>query len=409
MRRVVITGIGVISPLGTKEEFWKNILNGKSGIDFVKSFDPKVLGHERLIAGEAQFEPTEFFNEKEIKRMDRFSQFALAASRMAVRDSNLDIEKIDKFRSGVILGTAIGPMQSYEQDAIRFLQEHKKASAYSLTRGIPAVTSGMIAMDFHFKGANFMISAACASGGQSIGISKQMIESDHADIMITGGVEACIRPGVYWAHEVHKAMCLTGDRPQAQSRPFDKNRHGFVLGEGAGILILESYEHAMKRGANIYAELTGFGFADDAYHVVAPDPEGSGATQSMISALEDAHTNVEEIGYINAHGTSTPYNDKCETKAIKRAFGSNAYNIPISSTKSMIGHTQGAAGGLEAITTILSLEKNILPPTINYEVPDEECDLNYIPNFGIEKKINHAISNSFGFGGNNTTLVFKQI
>ena len=408
MNRVVVTGVGVITPLGnTVEKFWNSLINGESGIDTVTKFD--VSEFPTKVAAEVKdFEPTLYIDKKEARRMDRFIQFAVASAKLALEDSQIDLSKVDLNRFGVIYGTGIGGIETFENQ-LKIMHEKGpgKVSPFFIPMMIANMAAGQIAITFGLKGINETIVNACASSTNAIGEAFKAIQRGDADLIVTGGTEAAIIPMSFAGFCAMKAMS-TNEDPKKASRPFDLNRDGFVMGEGSASLILESLEHAQKRGAKIYAEIIGYGATDDAYHITAPAPEGEGAARAMEAALKDGKVSFDMIDYINAHGTSTEYNDKFETMAIKKVFKDHAYKLYVSSIKSMVGHLLGAAGAIEAVATVLTIKNGIIPPTINYETPDPECDLNYVPNKAIEKEVNYAISNSFGFGGHNGTLLFKK-
>ncbi|OXT08622.1 beta-ketoacyl-[acyl-carrier-protein] synthase II [Thermoanaerobacterium thermosaccharolyticum] len=408
MNRVVITGIGAITPIGNSiDELWDSLINGRSGIDKITRFD--VSSYPTKLAAEVKdFEPTEYIDKKEAKRMDRFTQFALASAKMALTDSGLDLEKEDLDRIGVIYGSGIGGIETLEnQQNILKEKGPGRVSPFFVPMMIADMAAGLISITFGLKGHNETIVNACASSTNAIGDAFKVIERGDADVIVTGGSEAAITPLAIAGFCSMKAMS-TNDDPKTACRPFDANRDGFIMGEGSATLILESLEHAIKRGAKIYCEIVGYGATADAYHITAPAPEGAGAARAMKLALKDADIIPEDIDYINAHGTSTEYNDKYETMAIKNVFGQHAYKLKVSSTKSMTGHMLGASGAVEAVATVLAIKNGIVPPTINYETPDPECDLDYVPNKALEMEINYALSNSFGFGGHNATLVFKK-
>lgn len=407
--KVVVTGMGCISPIGnTIKEYWEALLQGKSGVDLIKSFDTEKF--ETKIAAEIKnFDADQYIDRKEARRMELFSQYALAAAQQAIADAELPLDKIDMNRAGVVLGTGIGGMNIYHREFVKFLEGGpRKISPFFVPGMIPDIAPGHVSIRFGFKGPNFSTVSACASSTHSIGISMRIIRYGDADIMVAGGTESTITEMCVGGFIAARAISTRNDAPQKASRPFDADRDGFVIGEGSGILILESEEHAKKRGARIYAEIAGIGATADAYHITAPSPEGDGAVRVMQMAMNDAGVSLDEIDYINAHGTSTPHNDRTETLAIKRAFGERAKKININSTKSMIGHLLGASGSLEMIATILSIYHNKIHPTINYETPDPDCDLNYTPNKSVEKTVNVALSNSFGFGGHNACLVARK-
>jgi 3-oxoacyl-[acyl-carrier-protein] synthase II len=408
--RVVVTGIGVVTPIGnTVEEFWNAMLEGKSGADYITRFD--TTHFETKFACEVKnFDPLLYLNRKEVQRMDLFTQFAIAAATQALQDSGLNLDKINKERTGVIFGSGIGGMWTYHYQQQLVYENNGKPdriSPFFIPMMISDIAAGHIAIRWGFKGPNYATTSACATSSHSLADALMLIQRGDADIMVVGGSEAAICPMGVGGFNAMKALSTRNDDPKTASRPFDKDRDGFVMGEGAGVLILETLEHALNRGAKIYTEFAGFGLTDDAFHITQPAPNGEGAYRSMKLALEDAGLQLQDIDYINAHGTSTPYNDKNETEAIKTLFGDYAYKINISSTKSMTGHLLGAAGAVEAIATVLAIERGIIPPTINYFTPDPECDLNYTPNKPVQRKIRAALSNTFGFGGHNATLAFK--
>ncbi|MBR4151994.1 MAG: beta-ketoacyl-ACP synthase II [Selenomonadaceae bacterium] len=409
-KRVVVTGLGAVTPIGTgKENFWKALIAGTNGIGKITRFDASDISAQ--IAGEVNdFDPAQFIDKKELKRMDRFTQFALAAAKLAIEDSKLDVEKIDGDRAGVFIGTGIGGMETlHSQYQKLFDKGASRISPFFIPMAITNMAAGNVAIAFKLRGACECIVTACASGTNAIGDAFHIIQRGDADIMLAGGSEAAISPAGVAGFAAMKALCSDhNDDPAHASRPFDKNRSGFVMGEGAGIILLENLEQAKARGAHIYAEIVGYGRNDDAYHITTPAPGGITQAKCMKLALDDAGLKPEEIDYINAHGTSTQFNDRGETEAIKNLFGEHAYKIPVSSTKSMTGHMLGAAGGVEAVATVLSIENDIVHPTINYETPDEGLDLNYVPNVAQEHEVNAAISNSFGFGGHNACVVFKK-
>ncbi|QSZ26643.1 beta-ketoacyl-ACP synthase II [Aceticella autotrophica] len=408
MNRVVITGIGVITPLGnTIEKYWDSLINGKSGIDRITKFD--VSSYTTKLAAEVKdFVSTDYIEKKEVKRMDRFAQFALSSAKLALEDSKLDLSKEDLDRAGVIYASGVGGIETLEnQHNILLKKGPGRVSPFFVPMMIPDMAAGLISITYGLKGHNETIVNACASSSSAIGDAFKVIQRGDADFIVTGGSEAAITPLSLAGFCAIKAM-TTNEDPNTACRPFDANRDGFVMGEGSGTLILESLEHALNRGAYIYAEIIGYGASADAYHITAPEPTGAGAVRAMKNALKDADIKTEDVDYINAHGTSTVYNDKYETMAIKNIFGKHAYELKISSTKSMTGHLLGASGAIEAIATILALKNGIIPPTINYVTQDPECDLNYVPNKAIKEEIKYALSNSFGFGGHNATLAFKK-
>jgi 3-oxoacyl-[acyl-carrier-protein] synthase II len=407
--RVVITGIGVISPVGTgKDEVWHNLINGNSGIGPVTRFD--ATDFTTKIAGEVKnFQPEDYLDKKEARRMDRFAQFAVAATKIAVDDAGLNLEKTNKDRAGVVFGTGIGGTQTFEtQHHILKEKGPSRVSPFFVPMMIGNMAAGQIALNIGFTGPNYTIVNACASSTNSIGEALKLIQRGDADVVVTGGAEAAVTPMSFAGFCAMKAMSTRNDAPEEASRPFDLDRDGFVLSEGGGVLVLENLEHALKRGADIYAEVAGYGCTDDAHHITAPAPEGIGAAKAMRLAIADGGLLPEDINYINAHGTSTQLNDKYETTAIKTVFGEHAKRLAISSTKSMTGHLLGAAGAIEAITSTLAIKNNLVPPTINYKTFDSDCDLDYVPNTARKMEINAVLSNSLGFGGHNATILLKR-
>ncbi len=408
-RRVAVTGVGLITPCGTgTEKSWENIKNGISGIDLIKKLD--VSRFETKIAGEVHdFDPLEFFDKKELRRIDTFIQYAIAATQFAIEQANIEFDEELKDRTGVIIGVGLGGLDIIEKNKL-ILEEKgpKRISPFFIPMLIGNEAAANVSIRWGFKGPNFCVTTACASGAHSIGEAFKIIQRGAADVIIAGGAESVITPLSISGFNSMKALSRRNDEPQKASRPFDKDRDGFVMGEGAGLIILEDMDFAKKRGAKILAEIVGYGLCCEAYHIAAPAPDGVGMAMSMELALKDAGIQPENIDYINAHGTSTELNDKYETAAIKKVFGDYAYKLKVSSTKSMTGHLLGAAGGIEAGISVLAIRDNVIPPTINYENPDPECDLNYVPNKMIEQKLNYVMSNSFGFGGQNATLIFKR-
>ena len=408
-RRVAVTGIGVVTPIGSKKEvFWNSLLNGQGGIGRITKID--TAGFPSKIAGEVKdFNPEDYLDRKEIRHMDPFTHYAIAAGIQAVEDANIDFDQYDRDRIGVIAGSGIGGLYVLEnQHSILETRGPKRVSPFFITMMIADIAAGHLSIHFDFRGPNYATTSACATSGHAIGCAMKAIRYGDADAMLTGGAEAPIVATGLAGFCSMRALSTRNDEPEKASRPFDAKRDGFIMAEGAGMVMLEELEHAVKRGAHIYCELAGSGFSGDAYHITAPPEDGSGAARSMRVAIKDAGLKPEQIEYINAHGTSTPLNDKSETKGIKSLFGEYAYKLLISSTKSMHGHLLGAAGGVELAATILGMENQIIPPTINYEYPDPECDLNYIPNKAIKKKFDCALSNTFGFGGHNASLVIKR-
>jgi 3-oxoacyl-[acyl-carrier-protein] synthase II len=408
-RRVVITGIGLVSPLGIgKENNWEALSKGKSGISLISRFDTSK--HSSKIAGQIKdFDPLCFIEKKEVRKMDSFIQYAVAAAQLAVQDSGLNPAALEGDRCGVHVGSGIGGIGFIEETHKTLLEKGAdRISPFFLVATIINEAAGQISIKYRARGPNLATATACSTSTHAIGDSFRILARGDADIMIAGGAEAPITPLGVAGFCAMRALSLRNNEPERASRPFDAKRDGFVIGEGAGILILEELGAALKRGANIYAEIIGYGMSGDAYHVTAPALDGEGAVLVMKRALDDAGVDPKEINYINAHGTSTSYNDKIETGAIKRVFGEHAYKIGVNSTKSMIGHLLGAAGGVEAGYTALCLKNQVMPPTINYEHPDPECDLDYIPNKARPAEVHYALSNSFGFGGTNGSLLLKR-
>jgi 3-oxoacyl-[acyl-carrier-protein] synthase II len=408
MRRVVVTGIGAVTPLGNDvETTWKNIVAGKSGIGPLTRVNADE--YPAKVSAEAKdFNPEDFIERKEARKMDRFTQFAVAAAQMAVKDANLTINEENSDRVGVWIGSGIGGMETFEQQFEIFQQRgYRRVSPFFVPMLIPDMATGQVSIMLGARGFNSCTVTACATGTNSIGDAFKVIQRGDADAMITGGAEAPITKMSVAGFCANTALSTNPD-PNTACRPFDKNRDGFIIGEGSGIVVLEELEHALARGAKIYGEIVGYGATGDAYHITAPAPGGEGGARAMKMALNDSGLAPEEIDYINAHGTSTEYNDKFETAAVKEVFGDHAYKLAMSSTKSMTGHLLGAAGGIEAIFSVLSMRDSILPPTINYETPDPECDLDYVPNTARPQTINTVMSNSLGFGGHNATIVLKK-
>lgn len=410
-RRAVITGLGIVSPLGlNKEDFFEALKSGKSGIGPITRFDASKFPSR--IAGEVKdFDPSSFFEKREQRKYDRFTQFALAATYQALSDASLtkeDISRLD-FRASVIIASGIGGIETLEQEHSVLIEKGpSRVSPFTIPKIIANMASGNVAIELGARGSNFSVVSACASSNHALGVALDLIRNDKADLVIAGGAEAPVTPLSVASFASMKALSFRNDEPEKASRPFDADRDGFVIAEGAGVLIIESEEHALKRGARIYCELAGYGFSDDAYHMTAPDPEGEGAVEAMRLCLLDAGIDISEVDYINAHGTSTPYNDRIETLAIKKLFGKKAYEIAVSSTKSMTGHLLGAAGAVEAVAVCLTIEKGIIFPTINLENPDSECDLDYVPHKARNADVGVALSNSLGFGGHNATIAFRR-
>lgn len=403
--RVVITGEGSISPLGvSSKDLWNNLIHGKSGIKLIENFDTENFNVK--IAGEiTNFDPLTFFEHKESRKLDRYTMFAMIAADQAIRSSGLDSSNV-----GVILGTGVGGMNTLEQEQSKLLKKGQRGvSPHFIPKMIPNIAGGQIAIKHGFHGPNFSLSTACSSASDAIGMAYRLIQSNQIHAMVCGGAEGGITPLTLSGFSNMKALSKNNENPQNACKPFDKNRDGFIMSEGSAMLVLESLDNAKKRGATILAEIIGYGITNDAYHITQPHNEGLGATSAINLALKDGGINKDEVSYINAHGTSTYYNDMIETKAIKQVFGRDiAKNLLVSSTKSMTGHMLGATGAIEAISCIYAINNGIIPPTINYETPDPECDLNYVPNKSIESDLNITISNSFGFGGHNSVLALKK-
>lgn len=407
-RRVVITGMGALTPLGNNlETFWNGIKDGKCGIDFIKTFD--VSNFKAKVAGELKdFNIEDYIDKKEAKRMDKYCQYAMVAAEEAVKNSNLDIESLNKERFGVIIGSGIGGLETITVEYKKLMEKGpNRVSPFMIPMIIGNIAAGNVAIKYGAKGVCSTVVTACATGTNAIGEAFEMIKSGRADVIIAGGCEAPIVDIAMAGFSSLTALTKSED-PLRASIPFDKERNGFVMGEGAGIVILESLDHAKSREAKIYGEMLGYGATCDAFHITQPSPDGEGAARAMKMAIEEAQIEASDISYINAHGTSTPYNDKFETLAIKSVFGEDAYKIPISSTKSMIGHLLGAAGAVEAIVCIKSLEEGFIPPTIGLKIQDEDCDLDYVPNVGRTKQLKYALSNSLGFGGHNASILLKK-
>jgi len=408
-KRVVVTGLGCISPLGNDvESTWENLIAGKSGIGPITRFDTSDF--KTTFAGEVKgFDSVAIFGRKEARRMDLVAQYALVASMQAVEQAGLEVTDENRDRIGVVVGTGIGGMGTLFENMETFIERGpSRVSPFMVPMMLPDTSAGMIAIQFGVRGPNLAVVTACATGTNAVGESAEMIRRGQADVVLAGGTEAAIIPISIAGMGVMGALSQRNDDPERASRPFDADRNGFVMGEGAGILVLESLEHAQARGATILAEVTGYGSSCDAFHISAPAENGAGASLCMETALESAGLDVTDIGYINAHGTSTPLNDKSETAAIKTVFGEQAYKLAISSTKSMTGHLLGAAGALEAVFCVKALTEEILPPTINYTTPDPECDLDYVPNEARKARVDHTMSNSFGFGGHNATVIISR-
>lgn len=411
-RRVVVTGLGAITPVGLNiAETWKSLTDGKSGVDHIKSFD--TTNFDTKIAAEVKgYNALNYMDRKLSQRTDLFCQYSIIATEEAMKDSALNLEKIDKERAGVVTGSGIGGMWTYDKQQNNLIARNgipDRISPFFIPMLISDIAAGRISMIYGFKGPNYATTSACSTSANAIIDACMLIRHNYADIMITGGSESVICPMGVGGFNAMRALSTRNDEPQKASRPFDKLRDGFVMGEGAGTLILEEYEHAVRRGARIYCELAGFGLTADAFHITEPAPNGEGVASAIKLAIMDAGLSPDDIDAINAHGTSTPYNDKNETAAVKTVFGDRAYKIPVHSIKSMVGHLLGAAGAVESISAVLSIRDGIIPPTINYEVKDEECDLFYAPNEAVKMNVNNIISDNSGFGGHNTAILFRKL
>ncbi|MEM9542507.1 MAG: beta-ketoacyl-ACP synthase II [Cyanobacteria bacterium P01_E01_bin.42] len=408
-KRVVITGLGAITPLGnTVEEYWQGLIEGRNGIDIVTHFDPSE--HACRIGGEVKgFNPHDYIPKKDAKRMDRFAQFAVSASKQALLDAKLEIDDLNADRIGVLIGTGVGGIKVMEtQQEVYLTKGPSRCSPFMIPMMIANMAAGLTAIHTGAKGPNTCAVTACAAGSNAIGDAFRLVQGGYADAMICGGTEAAITPLSYAGFASARALSTRNDDPKHACRPFDKGRDGFVMGEGSGILVIEELESALARGARIYGEIAGYGMTCDAYHMTSPVPGGLGAARAMELALKDGGLTPDRVSYVNAHGTSTPANDPTETNAIKKALGDTAYKIPVSSTKSMTGHLLGGSGGIEAVAAVMAIANDRVPPTINLEEPDKDCDLDYVPNESREVKVNVALSNSFGFGGHNVTLAFQK-
>lgn len=409
-RRVVVTGMGLMTPLGLNlAQSWQGLIRGQSGIGAITMFD--ATNYDTKIAGEIKgFDPDSVIPKKEQKKMDRFIQLSMATTKMALEDAQLEISEDDKARVGTIIGVGMGGLPNIEaQHTILKERGPGRVSPFFIPAVITNLAPGQISMAYGFKGPNFTVTSACASGAHAIGEAADFIRKGHCDVMIAGGTEAVVTPMAIAGFGSMRALSTRNDSPETASRPWDRDRDGFVLSEGSATLILEDFEHASQRGARIYAELCGYGFSSDAYHMTSPSPGGVGAAQSMMICLHDGKVNVGDVDYINAHGTSTPAGDEIETEAIKRVFGEHAMKLWVSSTKSMIGHTLGAAGAVESVIAIQALTTGTVPPTINLDNPSDDCDLDYVPKTARERKMNYVLNNSFGFGGTNCSLLFGRI
>ena len=409
-RRVVVTGLGAVTSIGHDVgAFWASLVAGRIGVDRVTLFDPSAFACQ-IGAEVRNWDVNVLMDPKEARRNDRYTHFGFVAAKQAVADSGLDMAKEDGDRVGVIIGSGIGGMWTYEnQLKVLFERGPRKVSPFTIPSLIGNMCSGLVAIEYGARGPNFGMVSACATGTHSLGEAAHAIRRGDADVMVAGGSEAAITPFAYASFCSMKAMSTRNDAPSSASRPFDKNRDGFIMGEGAGILVLESLEHAKARGARIYCELAGYAATCDAYHITQPDPEGKGLSMAMKRALASASAAPESVDYINAHGTSTPYNDKFETLAIKKVFGEGAHRVAISSTKSMTGHLLGAAGGIESVICVKAIEQGIIPPTMNLEEPDPDCDLDYVPNAARAAKVRTVLSNNLGFGGQNASIVFRAL
>jgi 3-oxoacyl-[acyl-carrier-protein] synthase II len=409
-RRVVITGFGTINSLSADvEDFWRKVCEGQSGVGVIQSFD--TTEYKVKFGGEVRdFIAEKYIDAHEAKRLDRFAAFALAAAEIAVRDSGIDFSKEDLTNCGVVVGSGIGGLHEIEEQHTRLLEKGpSRISPFMIPKLMVNAASGQISIRFGLRGPNSAVATACASSSNAIGDAYKIIQRGVADVMVSGGSEAALTPMGLSGFIALRALSTRNEDPQGASRPFDKDRDGFVLSEGAGVMVLEEIDHARKRGAKIYGEIVGYGMSADGSHITAPDPEGNGAAKSMANALADAGLNPSDIGYINAHGTSTPLGDVAETKAMKKVYGDAIRHIPVSSTKSQVGHLLGASGAVELIVTMLAVQRGVLPPTINYHTPDPDCDLDYIPNSAREVRTRCAMSNSFGFGGHNTSLIVASV
>ena len=413
-RRVVLTGVGAVTPVGSNiKDFWESLVEGRTGVDYLTAFNPNPF-NSQIAAEVKDYDESKFMSPKQVRRLDKFVKFAIGAAKMAVEDSGLDLEKVTRERAGVYIGSGIGGLHTVEAEHKKYLETAdekvaaSKISPFLIPMLIVNMASGMVSIELGFKGPNSAAVTACATASHSIGDAFKIIQRDEADIMVAGGSEAAITKMGFGGFCALKALSTRNDDPKTASRPFDKDREGFVMGEGAAVVVIEELEHAKARGARIYCEVVGYGMSGDAYHMTAPDPGGDGAVRCMKAALEDAGLNTEDVDYLNAHGTSTQLNDKMETGAIKKVFGKKAEKLSISSTKGVTGHLLGATGAAELIACAKAIELGIIPPTINYTTPDPECDLDYVPNVAREIEVNVAISNSLGFGGHNVTLAIKK-
>ncbi|MEW6276974.1 MAG: beta-ketoacyl-ACP synthase II [Candidatus Eremiobacterota bacterium] len=407
--RVVITGLGCVTPLGAgPQRFWQGLLEGRSAVGPITQFDTTNFT-TRIAAEVSDFNPEDYIPKKDAKRMDRVIQFSVAASRMALEDAGLEVTEANAPSIGASIGSGIGGMHTFEQWHRTLLEQGpNRVTPLFIPMMIPNMVSGQVSIQFGLKGPNFAVVSACATGGNCIASAVDVLRTGRARVMLAGGAEAAITPLSVAGFCSMRALSSRNDDPQHASRPFDRERDGFVMGEGAGILVLEELQHARARGARIYAELTGYGCTADAFHITNPDPHGEGAARAMEAALADAGLSPDRVSYINAHGTSTPVGDPCETRAIRKVFGDHAERVAVSSSKSMIGHTLGAAGALETVVCVLAVHENKIPPTINYEFPDPECDLDFVPNVAREAEVRVALNNTFGFGGHNAVIVVNK-
>jgi len=408
-RRVVITGLGVVAPNGIgKDEFWQACIQGRSGVDYITSFDTSELS-SKIAAQIKDFDPLNYMSPRVAKRTDRFVHFGIASARMALEDSGLDLEKQNRDRIGVVIGSGLGGIPFHEEQMMAGYQNGiNRLNPLCVPRISPNSVSSHIALEFNIRGPNMAISTACASGSHAIGEAFKMIQNYEADIVLTGGAEASLTPFTFGAYCALRVLSIRNDSPREASRPFDRERDGFILGEGGAVLILEELSHAIKRNAYIYAEIIGYGSNSGAYHIVVPEPQGEDTAKVMISAFKDADISPQDIDYISAHGTSTQAGDKAESTTIKAVFKEYAYHIPVSSIKSMIGHTIGASGAIASVVCALTIENNLIPSTINYQYPDPDCDLDYVPNKARKTRVNTVLSNSFGFGNNNACIVIRR-
>jgi len=409
-KRVVVTGLGTINPIGLNtESFWESLVSAKSGVDFITRFDTGKFD-TKFAAEVKNFDPSLYLDKKAIRRLDLFSQYAIASSDQAVKDAGISSGTIDPDRTGIVYGSGIGGVETMQEQHFTYFEtkDPSRISPFFITMMIADIAAGHISIRYGFKGPNYSTTSACATSSHAIADAFMIIQRGGADVMLCGGSEACVTQMAIGGFNAMRALSVDNENYKTASKPFDLNRNGFVMGEGSGTIILEDLEHALARGAKIYAEIKGIGLTADAYHMTQPHPDGDGAVRSMRLSVRDAGIKENEVDYINAHGTSTPFNDVTETKAIKSVFGDYAYKLNVSSIKSMTGHLLGAAGAIEAIATILAVKNDIIPPTINYVTPDPQCDLNYTPNKAVKKTVRNAISNTFGFGGHNASLLFSK-